>query len=203
VELPPHIVASELHVLLDILPPLRRHYSREDPRQRERSPSAAVDALWNYKLMVYSAQQRTVEQKCVCVQVCVCGGSIERCWFCSPFLLGPVFLQRLVALLTSEVLSNAMVSRSLAALKEEWMNKVKVLYKFSQMGHLDLPQKNERLTKLLQEILLVGHEDLPILQYWRSALSKAYKTHLMTDTKETGALMTNTKETGAVETKQQ
>jgi len=36
----------------------------------------------------------------------------------------------------------------------------------------------------------VGHEDLPILQYWRSALSKAYKTHLMTDTKETGAVET-------------
>ena len=156
VELPPHIVASELHVLLDILPPLRRHYSREDPRERERSPSSAVDALWNYTLMVYSAQQRTVEQKCVCVcvcackrvvhecvcvcvcvcmqesgarvrvcvQVCVCvggWGSIERCWFCCPFLLGPVFLQRLVALLTSEVLSNVMVSRALASLKEEWM----------------------------------------------------------------------------------
>lgn len=57
-------------------------------------------------------------------------------------------------------------------------SKVKVLYKFSQMGHLDLPQRNERLTKLLQEILLVHSEDLPILQYWRSALSKEYKNHL-------------------------
>lgn len=36
-----------------------------------------------------------------------------------------------------------------------------------------------RLTKVLHEILYVGHEDLPILQYWRSALSKEYKTHLM------------------------
>ena len=79
VELPPHIVASELHVLLDILPPLRRHYSRvegeremEKEREREREVCAVVDPLWSYKLMVYSAQQRTVEQRCRCMCVCVC-----------------------------------------------------------------------------------------------------------------------------------
>ena len=58
-------------------------------------------------------------------------------------------------------------------------SKVKVLYKFSQMGHMDHPQSNDRLNKLLTEVLLVGPEELPLLQYWRSALNKDYKTHLI------------------------
>ena len=58
-------------------------------------------------------------------------------------------------------------------------SKVKVLYKFSQMGHMDHPQSNERLSKLLSEVLLVGNEELPLLQYWRSALNKDYRTHLI------------------------
>ncbi len=47
------------------------------------------------------------------------------------------------------------------------------------MGHMDHPQSNERLSKLLAEVLLVGMEELPLLQYWRSALNKDYKTHLI------------------------
>ena len=54
---------------------------------------------------------------CVGVRVSGCGMMVVGL----SLLPGPVFLQRLVALLTSEVLSNAMVSRALAALKEEWM----------------------------------------------------------------------------------
>ena len=86
VELPAHIVASELHVLLDILPPLRRHYSRVDPGEREGEMEgereaeavAVVDPLWSYKLMVYSAQQRTVEQRCRTSCMCV-GESVCEC----------------------------------------------------------------------------------------------------------------------------
>ena len=76
------------------------------------------------------------------------------------------------------------------------ISKVKVLYKFSQMGGLDVPQRNDRyvgdppiifghhhhdnrLQRLLNEVLQVTPEDLPILQNWRSALSKEYKAHLM------------------------
>lgn len=56
---------------------------------------------------------------------------------------------------------------------------MKVLYKFSQMGHMDHPQSNERLSKLLVEVLLVNQDELLLLQYWRSALNKDYKTHLI------------------------
>lgn len=58
-------------------------------------------------------------------------------------------------------------------------SKVKVLFKFSQMGHMDHPQSSERLNKLLCEVLLVSSEELGLLQYWRSALNKDYKTHLI------------------------
>lgn len=58
-ELPPHVVASELHVLLDILPPLGRHYSLHE----EEVPPQA-DPLRHYKLMVYSAAPKLPEQKC-------------------------------------------------------------------------------------------------------------------------------------------
>lgn len=61
VELPPHVVASELHVLLDILPPLRRHYSKLN---EESTTTPDADLLRHYKLMVYSAAQRLPEQKC-------------------------------------------------------------------------------------------------------------------------------------------
>ena len=47
------------------------------------------------------------------------------------------------------------------------------------MGHMDHPQSSERLSKLLVEVLLVAMEELPLLQYWRSALNKDYKTHLI------------------------
>lgn len=157
VELPPHVVASELHVLLDILPPLGRHYSRVNeevslPLSRQASPEP--DPLRYYKLMVYSAAARLTEQKY------------------------PVFLQRLVALLSSDM-SDKLIDKGVASLKEEWMKKVKVLYKFSQMGHMDHPQSNERLNKLLVEVLLVSTEELPLLQYWRSALNKDYRAHLI------------------------
>ena len=58
VELPAHVVTSEHHILLDILPPLTR--LSVSPL----SSSADDDPLGQYKLMVYSALPRVPEQKC-------------------------------------------------------------------------------------------------------------------------------------------
>lgn len=57
-------------------------------------------------------------------------------------------------------------------------SKVKVLYKVSQSGYLDTPQKNDHLSRLLNDILLVNSDELSLLQYWRSALPKELKEHL-------------------------
>ena len=63
VELPAHVVASEHHILLDILPPLSQLSPQFSPPDQ--------DPLGQYKLMVYSALPRVPEQKCECVCVCV------------------------------------------------------------------------------------------------------------------------------------
>ena len=74
VELPAHVIASDQHVLLDILPPLRRdhtHYSREELQTKQgmmadgegKGAGPCRDPLQNYKLMVYTSQPRSPEQK--------------------------------------------------------------------------------------------------------------------------------------------
>ena len=89
-QLPGHVIASDQHVLLDILPPLKRgegggggvgggaKLSREERRSRQQQQSwviveghgerggegeTATDPLKNYKLMVYTAQPRAPEQR--------------------------------------------------------------------------------------------------------------------------------------------
>lgn len=82
------MIASDQHVLLDILPPLKRgegggvgggaKLSREEMRSRQQQQSwviveghgggggegeTATDPLKNYKLMVYTAQPRAPEQR--------------------------------------------------------------------------------------------------------------------------------------------
>ena len=76
VELPGHVIASDQHVLLDILPPLKRHfssYSKEELRTRQLLMMDAEvkgrDPLQNYKLMVYTAQPRAPEQKSESVEI--------------------------------------------------------------------------------------------------------------------------------------
>lgn len=70
VELPAHVIASDQHVLLDILPPLKRHFTNHSPeemRTRQLLPvtreGKGHDPLQNYKLMVYTAQPRAPEHK--------------------------------------------------------------------------------------------------------------------------------------------
>ena len=73
-QLPAHVIASDQHVLLDILPPLKRQgggakLSREEARSRQQQlvmvegGERERDLLQNYKLMVYTAQPRAPEQR--------------------------------------------------------------------------------------------------------------------------------------------
>lgn len=70
VELPGHVIASDQHVLLDILPPLKGQGCKVAPKEevRSRQPIMVIgegerDVLQNYKLMVYTAQPRVLEQR--------------------------------------------------------------------------------------------------------------------------------------------
>ena len=69
-ELPPHVIASDQHVLLDILPPLKRHptsYSKEELRMKQllavEGEEKESDPLQNYKFKIFTAQPRALEQR--------------------------------------------------------------------------------------------------------------------------------------------
>uniref|UniRef100_A0A8C5DE10 Folliculin n=1 Tax=Gouania willdenowi TaxID=441366 RepID=A0A8C5DE10_GOUWI len=92
---------------------------------------------------------------------------------------GPNLLNKLEVALSNENLSVDVVSHCLLCLKEEWMNKVKVLFKFSRVDG----RGREDTQKVLALLGATGpgeEDNLRLLKYWMTGLSKTYKSHLMT-----------------------
>ncbi|CAL9705637.1 unnamed protein product [Knipowitschia caucasica] len=88
---------------------------------------------------------------------------------------GPTLLNKLEVALSNENLSMDVVFHCLLCLKEEWMNKVKVLFKFSKVDG-----RGREDTQKLLVLLGAGEEDnVRLLKFWMTGLSKTYKTHLM------------------------
>ncbi|XP_020783633.1 folliculin [Boleophthalmus pectinirostris] len=91
---------------------------------------------------------------------------------------GPTLLNKLEVALSNENLSMDVVSHCLLCLKEEWMNKVKVLFKFSKVDGRGREDTQKVLTLL--GATGPGEEDnVRLLKFWMTGLSKTYKTHLM------------------------
>lgn len=91
---------------------------------------------------------------------------------------GPALLNKLEVALSNENLSMEVVSHCLLCLKEEWMNKVKVLFKFSKVDG----RGREDTQKVLALLGATGpgeEDNLRLLKFWMTGLSKTYKTHLM------------------------
>uniref|UniRef100_A0A8C6WJZ2 Folliculin n=1 Tax=Neogobius melanostomus TaxID=47308 RepID=A0A8C6WJZ2_9GOBI len=91
---------------------------------------------------------------------------------------GPTLLNKLEVALSNENLSMEVVSHCLLCLKEEWMNKVKVLFKFSKVDG----RGREDTQKVLALLGATGpgeEDNLRLLKFWMTGLSKTYKTHLM------------------------
>lgn len=91
---------------------------------------------------------------------------------------GPTLLNKLEVALSNENLSMEVVSHCLLCLKEEWMNKVKVLFKFSKVDG----RGKEDTQKVLALLGATGpgeEDNLRLLKFWMTGLSKTYKTHLM------------------------
>ncbi|XP_030840065.1 folliculin [Strongylocentrotus purpuratus] len=87
----------------------------------------------------------------------------------------PTILSRIVTTLNNSDLTPEIVVTVLTTLKEEWMNKVKLLFKFTRAGsHTD--EDTEKLLKILQAKV----EDKPLLRFWITALSSQYRSHLLT-----------------------
>uniref|UniRef100_A0A671KB62 Folliculin n=1 Tax=Sinocyclocheilus anshuiensis TaxID=1608454 RepID=A0A671KB62_9TELE len=98
-------------------------------------------------------------------------------WFV--FLSGPTLLNKIDVALSNENLSVEVVSLCLLCLKEEWMNKVKVLFKFSKVDG----RGKEDTQKVLALLGATGpgeEDNVRLLKFWMTGLSKLYKSHLMT-----------------------
>ncbi|XP_066538306.1 folliculin [Hoplias malabaricus] len=92
---------------------------------------------------------------------------------------GPTLLNKIEVALANENLSVEVVSHCLLCLKEEWMNKVKVLFKFSKVDG----RGREDTQKVLGLLGATGpgeEDNVRLLKFWMTGLSKTYKSHLMT-----------------------
>lgn len=91
----------------------------------------------------------------------------------------PCVLSKMEYAIRNEALSMEVVEQCLICLKEEWMNKVKVLFKFTKAGG----GRSEEDTKNLLKIVGAGDEDKPLLSYWMRGLSDQYKKHVLSASK--------------------
>ncbi|XP_069501835.1 folliculin [Ambystoma mexicanum] len=88
---------------------------------------------------------------------------------------GPTILSKIEAALINENLSVDVVDQCLVCLKEEWMNKVKVLFKFTKVDG----RPKEETQKLLSILGASEEDNVKLLKFWMTGLSKTYKSHLM------------------------
>ncbi|XP_077454222.1 folliculin isoform X2 [Stigmatopora argus] len=91
---------------------------------------------------------------------------------------GPTLLNKLEVALSNENLSVDVVSHCLLCLKEEWMNKVKVLFKFSKVDGRGR-EDTQKVLALLGTTGAGEEDNVRLLKFWMTGLSKTYKSHLM------------------------
>uniref|UniRef100_A0A8C5XWY2 Folliculin n=1 Tax=Microcebus murinus TaxID=30608 RepID=A0A8C5XWY2_MICMU len=89
--------------------------------------------------------------------------------------VGPTILNKIEAALTNQNLSVDVVDQCLVCLKGEWMNKVKVLFKFTKVDS----RPKEDTQKLLSILGASEEDNVKMLKFWMTGLSKTYKSHLM------------------------
>lgn len=89
--------------------------------------------------------------------------------------VGPTILNKIEAALRNENLAVEVVDQCLVCLKEEWMNKVKVLFKFTKVDG----RPKEETQKLLSILGASEEDNVKLLKFWMTGLSKTYKSHLM------------------------
>lgn len=91
----------------------------------------------------------------------------------------PTVLNKIELALKNEHFSDGVMEQCLICLKEEWMNKVKVLYKFTKVGG----SISEVDTRSLLQVVGAQEEDKQLLKFWTSGLSVQYRNHILTTSK--------------------
>ncbi|XP_036248561.1 folliculin [Molothrus aeneus] len=143
VQIPPHILASEFAVLVEVRAATRSslYPTLFDDEQ----------SLNKYEFLVTSGSPVAADR------------------------VGPTILNKIEAALTNQNLSVDVVDQCLVCLKEEWMNKVKVLFKFTKVDS----RPKEDTQKLLSILGAAEEDNVKLLKFWMTGLSKTYKSHLM------------------------
>ena len=96
----------------------------------------------------------------------------------TPVLLpdqAPAVLGRMLVALSDFSLADTVVEQCLICVKEEWMNKVKLLFKFTKAGG----RRTEEDTKQLLMVIGAQAQDKPLLEFWKSGLSLQYRNHML------------------------
>ncbi|KAH9495447.1 hypothetical protein Btru_015120 [Bulinus truncatus] len=159
VQLPQHMTSSELFVLIEIVPKSNLPPSKEaeahlnswsGPESDISDPDTDGDTrLDSFQFKMSSTV--TLPQRV------------------------PTVLARMLMALQNKNLSLEVVSAVFTCLKEEWMNKVKVLFKFTKAGG----NRNEEETKKLLQIVGAREEDKQLLKFWITGLSMQYRHHIL------------------------
>ncbi|XP_048762445.1 folliculin-like isoform X2 [Ostrea edulis] len=91
----------------------------------------------------------------------------------------PSALSKMELALQNQDLTDTVVEHYLICLKEEWMNKVKVRFKFTKAGG----NRSEEDTNKLLQVIGAKEEDTPLLKFWMQGLSLQYRNHILTTSK--------------------
>lgn len=95
----------------------------------------------------------------------------------------PHVLTELERILEDQIFSDSAIMAFLVALKEEWMNKVKVVFAFSRAG-----QRTQEETNKLLQVLGAQEHDKQLLKFWMTGLSMQYKTHVLSSSIQHGSI---------------
>ncbi|KAI0222030.1 Folliculin [Lamellibrachia satsuma] len=87
----------------------------------------------------------------------------------------PKILGKIEAVLQNDQLADPVVDQCLTCLKEEWMNKVKVLFRFTKAGG----SRSEEDTRKLLHVVGAEGEDKAVLKFWMTGLSVQYRNHML------------------------
>ncbi|XP_004206530.1 folliculin isoform X1 [Hydra vulgaris] len=98
-------------------------------------------------------------------QIHVTGAPVEK---------EPSYLTSIMESLSNEHINDELFMVMLVALKERWMGRVKILFKFSKDSK-KLIEEKDRLLAILQS----KSDDEILLKYWMTSLSKSYRLQLL------------------------
>ena len=147
VEIPAHILSSNLYVLIDIVD-RTENTENTDATKQEHSELQSFDSV-SFKVKG------------------------------SPYGCLPGYLVSVLRTLEDEDFVDSVFKIMLSSLKGEWMNKVKVMFKFSKTGLRTSEEKDKLLV-----VLNAKPEDEILLKFWMTSLGRLYRTHLLTCTSQ-------------------